>query len=359
MNSSAPITARPVPKLEQTQLEKFTSQSIHAEEVMSLNTHQALSLLASKEGTQVIGADFGGDKGVTQLYTVKNGKLVTDNSYRNYTQGMGGAGYLTLLEEANQYAATRGIGIGISWGGPLSGTQPEYHEKFQVFHKELAAKYPAGGLSEAVPAMQSCVNDGVAGLISGAIKAVEMFDADNVLFPINGGGLGMSALVRDTAFSTEAGHVEAIGALNTYDQTKPCGVFGATYVCIETMGANKAGIEAQWEARTGNYMRARDIETEYKQGDVFAGDLYAHSAWVVAHMIAGTARALDIDLINAKTAVVGHGGGFKFPHYGERVTQILESELGGNVNFIATHEYGDSKTNACLDGAALGALLRK
>lgn len=356
MNSPTPITERDVPSLDQEQLQKFSFKSIHAEEVMPFNAHQALSSITSKEGVQVIGADFGGDKGVVQLFTVKDGQLQADDTYKNYTQGTGGEGYLALLEEANAYAVAHGLKIGISWGGPLVASQPQYHPKFKIFHEELAAKYP-GGIHEAVPAMTTCVNDGMAGLISGAIEAAKVFDADNVLFPINGGGLGMAVLARNTAYSTEAGHVEAVSLLNTYAQNNPCGVFGAEYLCIETLGANKVGIEAQWEAQTGKHLRARDIETEYTAGDVLAADLYDHSAWVVAHMIAGTAQALEVDLVNDKTAVVGHGGGFKFPYYGERITQIIEKQFGGKLNFIATHQYGDSKTNACLDGAALGALL--
>lgn len=356
MISPTPITERDIPSLDQTQLQKFTFKSIHAENVMPFNAHQALNILAKKEGVQVIGADFGGDKGVAQLYTVKDGRLQVDEAYKNYTQGTGGEGYLALLEDANTYAASHGIKIGISWGGPLAGSEPEYHPKFKIFHEELAVKYP-GGITEAVPTLVTCVNDGMAGLISGAIEATKVFDVDNVLFPINGGGLGMAVLTDSTAYSTEAGHVEAVPALNTYNQDKPCGVFGAEYLCIETLGANKAGIEVQWEAQTGEYLRARDIETKYKEGDKFAGDLYDHSAWVVAHMIAGTASAFNIDLMSDKTAVVGHGGGFKFPHYGERVTQILETGLGGKLNFITTNEYGSTQTNACLDGAALGALL--
>lgn len=356
MNTVAPITEREVPSLDQTQLQKFTFKSIHAEEVMPFNAHRALDILASKEGAQVIGADFGGDKGVAQLYVVKDGRLQVDDSYKNYTQGTGGEGYLALLEDANAYASAHGLKIGISWGGPLVSSEPEYHPKFKIFHEELAAKYP-GGINEAVPALATCINDGTAGLISGAIEATKVFDIDNVLFPINGGGLGMAVLTDSTAYSTEAGHVEAVSALNTYSQSKPCGVFGAQYLCIETLGANKAGIEVQWEAQMGEHLRARDIETKYKEGDEFAGDLYDHSAWVVAHMIAGTARAFDMDLTGPKTAVVGHGGGFKFPYYGARIKQIIESEFGGNLNFIATNEYGDTQTNACLDGAALGALL--
>lgn len=133
-------------------------------------------------------------------------------------------------------------------------------------------------------------------------------------------------------------------------------MYGATYLCLDKIGSNKSGIEAQWEARNG-YMRARDIEDRFKEGDIFAGELYDHSALVVAHMIVGTALALEIDLSNKATAIVCHGGAFKFPNYGDRIQQIIEKHIGSMPNLIMTHAYGSKDTNACLDGAALAAAI--
>lgn len=102
---------------------------------------------------------------------------------------------------------------------------------------------------------------------------------------------------------------------------------------------------------------AREIEDRFKEGHIFAGELYDHSALVVAHMIVGTALALKIDLTRNTTAIVGHGGAFKFPNYGERVQQIIAKHTGVTPHLIMTQNYGTKDTNACLDGAALAAAI--
>jgi predicted NBD/HSP70 family sugar kinase len=340
-----PITDSPVPDLIQSQL---------AEQIADFNPEEAFTRLKSKEGQRVIGADFGGDKGLTQLYVIKNGRLTIDDSYKDYVQSTHGDGYLESLEKTAAFATTQNIPVGISWGAPLDGTKPLYHPKADHFLKELKAKYD-NDFKNIVPTLTACQNDGPAGLISGIIEVGSNKNIDSVLFPINGGGLGMAALVRNGIYATEAGHVEAEHALNTYGQEVECGVYGATYICLEKLGANKSGIEAQWEARH-EFMRARDIEDRFKEGNVFAGDLYDHSAWIVAHIIVGTAQALNINLVSDTTAIVGHGGAFKFPNYGERIQQIIEKYTGKTPLLIMTQNYGTKDTNACLDGAALASV---
>ncbi|MDB5165997.1 MAG: hypothetical protein JWM37_69 [Candidatus Saccharibacteria bacterium] len=350
-----PITSNPVPELFENQLAKFTLESIHAQQIADFSPEGAHEVLRSKEGSKVIGADFGGDKGLTRLYVIRDGRLELDDGYVDYVQGTHGDGYIASLEKTAAFASQNNIPVGISWGAPLEGTQPIFHPKAGHFLQELQDRYD-NDFKNIVPTLAACMNDGPAGLISGIIETSKDREIDSVLFPINGGGLGMAALVRKGIYAAEAGHIEAIPELNTYSQDTECGVYGATYVCLEKIGANKSGIEPQWEARNG-YMRARDIEDRFKEGDVFAGELYDHSALVVAHMIVGSAIALGIDLSSETTAIVGHGGGFKFPNYGERVQQIIEKHLGAKPNLIMTHTYGFKDTNACLDGAALAAAI--
>lgn len=323
---------------------------------MKFNAQDAVSTLLSLEGQQVIGADFGGDKGVVRLFTVANGQLEIDNTFEQYVQSSHGDGYLEILEATANYATPRGIPVGVSWGAPLEGTKPLYHPKAKNFLEALGVKYH-GDFSNLLPTLRSCINDGPAGLVSGAIEANRTQKADSVLFPINGGGLGMAVLADNHIYSTEAGHVQSTPALNTYSQTTPCNVFEATYVCIETLGANKAGIEAQYLQLTSEYARAKNIEDRYKAGETLGGELYDHSALVVSHMIEGTARAFNIDLADNTSLVVGHGGGFKFPFYGARIQQILSTAKDAPVNLIMAHEYSAQKSNACLDGAAFAALV--
>ena len=351
-----PLTTLAIPLLFPQQLSKFNRESMHSQNIMQFNPKNTLKRLEAEEGARVIGADFGGDKGISQLFIVRGGRLVAVETYSDYVQSTYGDGYLDSLEKTAAYAAEHHIPVGISWGAPLEGTKPQYHPKAMNFLKALDAKY-GGDLANVMPTMTACINDGPAGLISAAIEMNRTTTATNVLFPINGGGLNIAVLKDGKIFSTEAGHVEAVEELNIHNQTKACEVYGAKYVCIERLGANKAGIEAQWELLTGSYMRAVDIEVEYKAGNVIARDLYDHSALMVAHMLVGTARAYDIDLSDPQTAIVGHGGAFRFPSYTERIHQILVGNGQTLPRFIATHEYTSGQSNACLDGAALAAIL--
>lgn len=351
-----PLTELNVPNLYETQITMLTREAMHAHEVMPFHPEASVSKLLSCEGQQVIGADFGGDKGVTKLFTVRNGQLVISDEYEDYVQGDGGEGYLQSFERTAAFATERHIPVGISWGAPLDGSRPLPGPKFAMFNQAITERY-GGDFANLLPTLRSCINDGPAGLISGAIEAYRTRGATTVLLAINGGGLGMAILADDMIYAAEPGHTEAIPELNTHAQAKPCGVFDADFVCLETLGANKAGIEAQWQQITGEYLSARDIEDRYKQGNELGKELYDHSALVVAHMIAGTARAFGIDLTDRSTVVVGHGGAFKFPHYGERIQQILSKATDAPVALIMTKDYGDSRSNACLDGAALAALL--
>lgn len=349
------LTDLPVPTLFESQLEKFTEESIHTERLMSFNVDEAVNELKNHVGKRIIGADFGGDKGVAKLFDVANDGMSTDSEFSQYVQGNGGEGYLECLEEISEFATANGLPVGISWGSPLEGTRPLEHPKISEFSQALNKKYN-GDLSDLFPTLGACINDGPAGLISAAIHANTLGKVDAVLLPINGGGLGMAVLKENTIYSTEAGHVEAVAELNTYNQSKPCGVFGQSFTCIETLGANKAGIEAQWTLKRP-YLRAIEIEQEYLKGDEYALELYDHSAWVVAHMIVGTSKALNIDLSAQTVAVMGHGGGFKFPQYGDRIKQIIEKHLGNSIRLNVTHEFGQAGSNACIEGAAIAALI--
>lgn len=357
MNREAytPLTNLNVPPLLDEQLAVFTPESIHAQKVGRFNPSEALAALHTKEGERVIGADFGGDKGVTQLFEVRDGRLVISNGYSDYVQGDHGANYLQSLERTAAFAQEHSIPVGISWGTVLNGTRPSYHPKSEKFLQELQDTYD-GDFAALLPTMRACLNDGPAGAISGALEAERTNTVDSLLFPINGGGLGMAVLENGTLYATEAGHSEGIDALNDYRQTTPCGIFGAKFVCLETLGANKAGIEAQWQELRNQYLRAKDIEDRYKEGDELAGQLYDHSALVVAHMIAGTAQAFDIDITDSRAAIVGHGGAFKFPYYGERIVQILTQHFGAMPEIIMTKDYCDPNSNACMEGAAIAAI---
>lgn len=351
------LTEREVRPLLDSQLALFTRESIHADEIAPFDIAMAVEALRDKENQKVVGADFGGDKGTSQLFEVKNGILVPIDGYRDEVQGDDGKGYVESLIKTGRYAEDNSLPFGITWGGPLEGTKPLFHPKATVFIDELGAQF-GGDISNISSNIKAVINDGPAGLIASAVEAYRQFKSTDVIFAINGGGLGLSVLKDGILYSTEAGHVEGIAELNAYNQSDACGVFDAQFTCIERLGANKAGIEAQWQAITGVYMRARDIEDRYKEGNVLAGDLYENSAYVVAHMIQGAANAFGIDLNSPTSVVVGHGGAFKFPHYGERIQQLLSSDPDATVQLLMTKDFSDPKSNACLDGVAISALLK-
>lgn len=151
----------------------------------------------------------------------------------------------------------------------------------------------------------------------------------------------------------ESGHVEAAAELNKYGQDASCSVNGANYPCIESLGANKFGIESIWKLKNGEELDAKAIEDRYKAGDEFARDLYDYSALVVAHMAVGVSKVVDIDLQSPTTALVAHGGAFRFPHYVERIKQIVDKHLGSDIQIIKTEDY---TKNACAEGAAIAVL---
>jgi hypothetical protein len=350
-----PLTDLSIPELFEEQVSKYTAETVHSQPVTSFNSAEALTKLVAKEGSRVVAADFGGDKGIARLFEVQNGKLVPIEGFRDDVQGNDGVGYVESLKKTARFAEENNLPFGISWGGPLEESKLVFHPKAKTFYHEMISEF-GGDLRAISPTIKASLNDGPAGLISGAVEAYREFKADKVLFIINGGGIGLAVMNEGTIYATEAGHVEGIEQLNSYNQTTACGVFDATYVCVERLGANKAGIEAQWEAQTGQYMRARDIEDRYKEGNQLAAELYDHSALVVAHLLKGAAKVFDIDLSEPTAAIVGHGGAFKFPKYGERISQILGESLGATPHLIMTKDYSDAASNACLDGAAIAAL---
>ncbi len=350
------ITDLPIPSLNPEQLQEFTVDSIHAEFAANFDVKNASTTLDTLEGKHVLGADFGGDKGVSQLFQVQQGKLIPIDGYRDEIQGDDGAGYVASIKKTAAYAEQHNIPFGISWGGPMDGSKLLYHPKANTFIKELTDEF-GGDLKNISPSITSAINDAPAGLIAGAVEAYHKFQAESVVFIINGGGIGCSFLKDKKIYATEAGHVRGIDAFNIYNQTDECGVFDQTFVCVERLGANKAGIEAQWQLLQGERLSARLIEDKYKEGNVLAGELYEHSAIIVAHTVQGLANVTDIDLRSQKSAVVCHGGGFKFPQYGARVKQLLDSYNNAPVQLIMTNDFSDPRSNACLDGAAIAALV--
>lgn len=352
------LESREVPSLIQKQIDVFRRGNIHAVEAGQFNPSGTLEKLKTQTGSKAIGIDIGGDKALAQLFTVQpDGSLKPDESYSDIRKDSEGAGYVDSMEQTAQFAANNNLPVGISIGIPLDGTKPRDSRKLPTLLGDLSSKY-SGNFAELFPGKLACLNDGPAGLMSGAIQANIEASAPvtNVIYVINGGGIGASVLKDGAMTATEAGHSLIIPELKRYDDDRQCGVFGATDLCIEQAASNKQGIEQIWRYKTGESISALEIErqfTENRPDGELSLELYDYSAFVVSHLVKGLANAFDIELSDPSTVIVGHGGAFKFPGYGERVVQILEKNLGQKPALIMTKDYSQ---NACAEGAAIAAL---
>ncbi len=126
----------------------------------------------------------------------------------------------------------------------MHGSKPADSKKLPELHKDLA-KY-ASDFSILIPNLKACLNDGPAGVISGAIHAnlSSTTEIDQLIYVINGGGIGAAILKDGKIMSTEAGHtVPVVAELNKYHEVRECGVFGRHYLSIFQNGcANPSAV---------------------------------------------------------------------------------------------------------------------
>lgn len=341
------------PGLAPEQLARFSVSALHAHPTRGFDPDVVVRQLRAHEGQRVVAVDMGGDKLVAATRSVSRGTLTLLDEPR-LLRGDGGAGYLDILEELAKEARATATPVGISFAGPLVGTSVVGGPNLPVLTAALHARY-AGDFANLFPHV-AVANDAEAGLMAGAVEAVRRFPGvRDVIYLINGSGIGGAVLANGTIWAAEPGHIEVVGPLNPFGRDEPCGVFGATYVCLENVAGGRAGIEDTWRLRTGARLGGREIAARYEAGDGLAAALYASSALVVAHAIRGQADAFGLALASERTAVVCHGGVFRVPGYGDRVRAILERDLGDSIRLLLTEEFSD---NACLDGAAVAVLAR-
>jgi predicted NBD/HSP70 family sugar kinase len=336
------------------QLAEFTATAMQATPTGSFDPRQAAEELATPGGRVVTAVDIGGDKLTSCVYSAGVGVL-RQGEPRLRLHASAGAGYLGLLQEISAAAEARSSALGISYAGPVQGTRILAGPNLAEFVDEFRDAY--GSDFARLNSQSTLVNDGEAGLLAGALEAVRRYPAvRNVILVINGSGLGCAVLKAESVFTTEAGHVPVHPALNPFGQLKPCGLHGAGYVCVENVGASKAGIEDIWWQSTGGRASGHEIAAALADGNELASQLYENSAMVIAHAVKGAANVFGLVDDWAATAIVGHGGAFQVRGYPDRVRAILEGNLGAPTRlFVST----DFTANACLDGAAIAALFRR
>ena len=348
-----------IPTLHQAQLDLVRRDNLYATEVGGLDVAEALDTLQRCAGQQVIGIDIGGDKLMVQEYkATEQGLVEVPDGYKDFAQDKRGSGYVAKLQQAASYAQAHDVAVGMSIGMPVENGKPADPRKLPALQTDLQA-YDSD-FCELIPSMKACLNDGPAGLISGAIHAnvLAQREVNEVLYLINGGGMNTAVLHEGKLIAMEAGHTVGVAdELDRYNVRRACGVFGLQHTCIELVASSGEGIEQIWHDQTGEQASGLDIERHVLANGEHARlgmDLYEYSAFMAAHLIQGVANSFEIDLTEPSAAVVGHGGAFKFPDYGTRIQQVLNQADNGNVKLLMTHTYS---RNACMDGAALAAII--
>jgi predicted NBD/HSP70 family sugar kinase len=342
------LADREVPSIIPEQVDRFTVEALRAKPVRYFDPQAVLHQFRVGGDKTVIAVDIGGDKLIAWSYVVHHG-LLRQLAEVTLRHGDGGSGYLDGLEEVADLARREVLSVGLSFAGLTDGTQVITTANLPVFTADLDERY-GGNFAELFPAV-AVANDAEAGLVAGALEAAKTYPAvQNVIYVINGSGLGGAVLTGNTNFAIEPGHIQIEAGLNPFGQHKPCGILGATYVCIEGVAASKAGIEDIWRQRRGERLSGKEIAAKYLAGDRMALDLYDSSALVTAHVIKGIAKAFELPADFDRTAVIAHGGIFQVPGYGERVRSILAKDLSYVPRMLFTKDFS---RNTCLDGAAI------
>jgi len=338
------------PGLLPEQLREFTLTNMRARRIGRFNAHASLRELKASEGEKVIAVDMGGDKLAASYFMVRDGVLVQAGGDLLACQGDGGAGYLAALEKLGERASRELVPVGISFAGPVDGTRLIAAPNLPDFLAEFRERY-GSDFARLFPAVQ-VANDAVAGLMAGAVEAARRYPgACDVIYLINGSGLGGAVLASETVYAAEPGHVRIIGQLNPLGQAKACGLDGARYTCVEAVAASKAGVEDLWQQRTRDRLPGRAISARCQAGDALARSLYDNSARITAHAVRGMADAFGLTE-DRRLVVVAHGGIFHVPGYGDRVMDIFGKEPGPRPSFLFTREFS---SNMCLSGAAIAA----
>jgi predicted NBD/HSP70 family sugar kinase len=346
---SAPLShGYPIPAIRPEQVERFTRETLRAHPVRRFSARRAVEVLQASEGKKFLALDIGGDKISASYFRVRDGDIVhAGNEFSRHANG--GTGYLQMLRDIGEDVQRESIPVGISFAGPTEGTRLIAGPNLPVFVKEFRDSYDSD-FANLFPAVD-LANDAEAGIMAGALEAVRNYPgAAHVIYVINGSGLGGAVLTADVLYAAEPGHIEAATQLNPFGQLKPCGLDGAAHVCLEAIGASKAGVEDIWFQRTGEQLPGQEIAARYLAGDRLALALYDNSVQVTAHAILGMASAFGLLSRPEQLAIVGHGGIFNVAGYGERLSAILRQELGQEPQVLLTKDF---YANACLEGAAI------
>jgi len=350
-----------IPALRADQLREFTMESLRARQIGELDLPNAINTVLGYKGGPILAADIGGDSVGVGLVRMLDNKAFASTELLAEVKSTDGVGYLDELARAAQYSRANGLKVGISYAGMTEGSKPVTGANVDIFLRELRSPAYQGDFRVLFPTLAALHNDAPAGLMSGALRAYLMDpQTTNVIYLINGSGLGGAVLADGKLYAIEPGHVAVNTALNPCGQQEPCLLEpGDNFVCIEKVAATKAGVENIWYQKTGQKLTGKQIEDKILDVGATAEErelalrLYGNSSLLAAHTVAGIAQTFGIKLDSPSTIVVAHGGCFKFDDYSKRVMAVLAQHVGVEPRLLRTNSYG----NACLEGAAIGAVL--
>lgn len=345
-----PLATLPVPTLFERQLDLYTKDSIRTKPVAKFNISQIGLMFKKHEGQRGIAVDIGGCKIEKTKFFVLNASIKREEGSTKILKSTNGEGYLTFLEEVSKEALINSIPVSISFPGIVEKTRPITGILIPKLMEELNVKYK-GDMKNLIQGLKPFYNDAVSGLTGGAIEVHKMYpNIKNIIYLINGSGIGGAVLKNDIIFATEPAHLPIIAELNPLNQTKRCGFMKAEYTCLGGVAGGKEGIEDIWFRLTKQKADGNQIVEQYIQGNKLATDLYDNSAQVIAHVIRGVGKVFNLFDRKNDTAIVLHGGTFKVPGYIERVKKILKTNLGYQLPVLFTKNFS---SNACIDGAAI------
>jgi predicted NBD/HSP70 family sugar kinase len=332
------------------QLQGFTIHSLRAKRVRRFDPLGSLVGLRAANGKTIMAIDIGGGELSAAYFVVRDGDVRRTADIVALARD-GGMGFLTALRQLSELAKRDRLPVGVSVAGPVDGTRLLAGPNLAAFVREFHAGF--GGDFAALFDDVEVANDAEAGIMAGALEATRQVpDTRDVIYVINGSGLGGAVLTGGWIYATEPGHVELADKLNAFGQRRACGLGGAGYACIEAAAAGRSGVEDIWRQRGRRSQSGRDVSARYQAGDGLARDLYDASARLMAHVIWGMAEVFGLAADPGHLVVVGHGGIFHVPGYGGRVADILRAGASRSLRILYTKDFS---RNTCLEGAAVAA----
>lgn len=335
--------------LRRKQVGRFTYDTLRAKEGPNLiNPSQ---LINSRTDWQILSIDLGGSKATGALVTIGNGMEIHRDTL-TVLKSRNGEGYRQFLEQMTKIAQNGSLPVGISTTGIVEGSRLIKSSYLQRLLKDMedidcdfARVFPNSKLA--------VLNDAVAGSVSAYAESIKRFpNVKEIIFLINGSGLGGAIASSEHRYSLEPGHVEVVDELNPYKRKGICSITRQETSCMHLVTSG-IGIEDTYFAKTGKRMQGENLADNARHGDKIAQDILNWSSYMVAVTIEGIMSAFNINPISSESAVVCHGGVFEMEEYREMIISNLNDNLHSLPNLLFTK---DISPNACLDGATIAAI---